>query len=112
MTTQNSLPGRLAEKIAIVTGSSAGIGRAIALAFAREGAKVICSDLHPTASVNIGDETHIATHDKIMSENGTAIFVKTDVGEAEQVEELVHQGAEIFGRVDMYVLFCSFIKQE
>lgn len=110
--TQNSVLGHLAEKVAIVTGSSAGIGRAIALAFAREGAKVVCSDLHPTASVNIGDETHIATHDKIMAENGTAVFVKTDVGDAEQVEELVHQGTEIFGRVDMYVTFLIYLRQD
>jgi len=94
-------PGRLADKVAIVTGSSAGIGRAIAIAYAREGAKVICSDLQPLAKVDIGDEAKVATHDAISKEGGTAAFVKCDVGEAAEVEELVHEAVEIFGRVDM-----------
>lgn len=96
-----SHPGRLANKVAVVTGSSAGIGRAIALAYAREGAKVVCSDLQPLAKVNIKDESHIATHDAIMKEGGIGVFVKCDVGEAHEVEELVHEAVEIFGRVDM-----------
>lgn len=96
-----SHPGRLANKVAVVTGSSAGIGRAIALAYAREGAKVVCSDLQPLAKVNIKDESHIATHDAIMKEGGIGVFIKCDVGEAHEVEELVHETVEIFGRVDM-----------
>jgi NAD(P)-dependent dehydrogenase (short-subunit alcohol dehydrogenase family) len=96
-----SHPSRLADKVAIVTGSSAGIGRAIALAFAREGAKVVCSDLQPLAHVDIKDEAHVATHDAIMREGGIGAFVKADVGEAAEVEELVHEAVEIFGRVDM-----------
>jgi 3-oxoacyl-ACP reductase-like protein len=100
-TTIKSHPGRLADKVAIVTGSSAGIGRAIALAFAREGAKVVCSDLQPLAKVDIKDEAHVATHDAITKEGGIGVFVKADVGEAQEVEELVHQAVEIFGRVDM-----------
>jgi 3-oxoacyl-ACP reductase-like protein len=93
--------GRLANKVAIVTGASSGIGRAIALQFAREGAKVVCSDLQPTAKVEMGDESRIATHDAISKEGGVGVFVKADVGEASEVEELVNQGVEIFGRVDM-----------
>ena len=102
--TINSHPvGRLTDKVAIVTGSSAGIGRAIALAFAREGAKVVCSDLQPLAKVDIKDEAHVATHDAITQGGGIGVFVKADVGDAHEVEELVHQAVEIFGRVDMYV---------
>ncbi len=95
-------PGRLANKVAIVTGSSGGIGRAIALRFAREGAKVLCADLQALAGVSVGgDETHIATHDLIMREGGEGAFLKCDVGEAAEVEELVHQGVDIWGRIDM-----------
>lgn len=96
-------PGRLADKVAVVTGSSAGIGRAIALAFAREGAKVVCSDLQPLATIDINDEAHVATHDAITNEGGYSAFVKADVGEAHEVEELVHEAVEIFGRVDIFV---------
>jgi len=52
--------------------------------------------------VNVGgDETHIATHDLIMREGGIGAFFKCDVGEAAEVEELIHQGVEIWGRVDV-----------
>lgn len=96
-------PGRLADKVAVVTGSSAGIGRAIALAFPREGTKVFCSDLKPLAAVDIKDEAHVATHDAITDEGDYSAFVKADVGEAHEVEELVHEAVDIFGRVDMNV---------
>lgn len=93
--------GRLKGKIAIVTGSSAGIGRAIALAFAMEGAKVVCSDMHSSAKNLIGDEPPIATHDAIVKEGGHSIFVKADVGEAQEVEKLVEEAVTKFGRLDM-----------
>ncbi|KAE8446241.1 hypothetical protein EG329_012466 [Mollisiaceae sp. DMI_Dod_QoI] len=98
-----SHPGRLADKVAVITGSSAGIGRAIALAFAREGAQVVCSDLQPLANVDIKDEAHLATHDAITEEGGIGVFVKADVGETHEVEELVHEAVDIFGRVDIFV---------
>lgn len=102
ITTTNSHPiGRLTDKVAIVTWSSAGIGRAIALAFAREVARVVCSDLQPLAKVDTKDEAHLATHDAITQGGGIGVFVKDDVGEASEVGESVHQAVEIFGRVDM-----------
>jgi NAD(P)-dependent dehydrogenase (short-subunit alcohol dehydrogenase family) len=61
----------------------------------------VCSDLQPVAKVEMGDESKIATHDAISKEGGVGVFVKADVGEASEVEELVNQGVEIFGRVDM-----------
>ena len=93
--------GRLKGKIAIVTGSSAGIGRAIALAYAREGAKVVCSDVHSSAKNAIGEESPMATHDAIVKEGGCSIFVKADVGEAQEVEKLVEEAVTKFGRLDM-----------
>lgn len=92
---------RLNGKIAIVTGSSAGIGRAIALAYAREGAKVVCSDVHSSAKNDIEAESPIATHDAIAEEGGCSVFVKADVGEAQEVEKLVEEAVTKFGRLDM-----------
>jgi NAD(P)-dependent dehydrogenase (short-subunit alcohol dehydrogenase family) len=54
--------------------------------------------------VDIKDEAHVTTHDAITQGGGIGVFVKADVGDAHEVEELVHQAVEIFGRVDMYVL--------
>lgn len=93
--------GRLQSKIAIVTGSSSGLGRAIALLYAKEGASILCADLRPEARMNLGDEGEVKTHDLIIAEGGKAIFVKCDVGKAEDWEEVVRRCVEGWGRVDM-----------
>lgn len=93
---------RLANKVAIVTGASSGLGRAIAIRYAQEGAKVVCADLHPTARAR--EEAEITTHDLISKNGGEAIFVKSDVGGAAQMENLVQVAVNDFGRVDMYAL--------
>lgn len=92
---------RLQDKIAIVTGASSGIGRAISLRYAREGAKVVCADISDTARSQIPEEEEITTHDLITQEGGHAIFVQTDVGDAGQVESLVKTAVDKFGRIDM-----------
>ncbi|KAF4626577.1 hypothetical protein G7Y89_g11583 [Cudoniella acicularis] len=70
MVSGTTTPGCLTSKVAIVTGSSSGIGRAIAIRFAQEGAKVVCSDIYPFASVDIKDEADVATHEAIIKEGG------------------------------------------
>lgn len=95
------MPGRLEKKIAIVTGSSSGIGRAISLAFAREGATVVCSDISTVSRNEASKEPEISTHDLISKEGGKAIFVKASVAKPEEVEALVKKTVEKFGRLDM-----------
>ncbi|RAQ47467.1 short chain type dehydrogenase [Aspergillus flavus] len=66
---------RLVNNIAIVTGSSSGIGRAIALKFSREGADDHCADIREIARTEILTETEIATHDLITQNGGTAVMI-------------------------------------
>lgn len=91
---------RLQDKTAIVTGSSSGLGRAIAVRYAQEGAKVICADLTPTARSQ--EEAEITTHDLIVKNGGHALFVQTDVGDAVQMERMVQTAVKEYGRLDMY----------
>ena len=79
-------------KIALVTGGGSGIGRASALAFAREGAKVVVADV----VIDGGEETI----GLIKKAGGEAIFVKADVSKAAEVEALVNKAVEAYGRLD------------
>lgn len=97
---------RLHDKVAIVTGASSGLGRAIAIRYAKEGAKVVCADLTPTARSQ--EEAGIMTHDLIIQENGQAIFVQTDVGDATQMETLVKEAVKAYGRLDVYEAYLQF----
>lgn len=82
----------LQNKVAIVTGASSGIGRAVALAFAREGVKVVVSDVARDG----GEETVRL----IKEQGGEAIFVPCDVSQSAQVEALVKRAVETYGRLD------------
>jgi NAD(P)-dependent dehydrogenase (short-subunit alcohol dehydrogenase family) len=86
------MPGRVEGKVALVTGGASGIGRATALAFAREGAKLVIADLNE----NGGQQTvHL-----IAEQGGQAIFVRTDVSQAVEVQALISQAVATYGRLD------------
>lgn len=86
------MSGRMDGKVVIVTGGSSGIGRATAIAFAREGAKVVIA----ARRVNEGEETV----KQIVDAGGEAIFVQTDVTQAKEVQALVDSTLEQYGRLD------------
>lgn len=79
-------------KVALVTGAASGIGRATALAFAREGARVVVSDM----DVEGGNETV----EQIVALNGDATFVRTDISVSAEVQHLVQQTIDRYGRLD------------
>lgn len=85
---------RLANKVAIITGASSGIGRGSAYVFAREGAKIVAADIDDAG----GEETAAA----IRSEGGDAIFVHTDVSKAADMENLVKATVEKFGKLNIF----------
>ena len=87
--------GMLAGKAALITGAGNGIGRATALLFAQEGARVAAADLDRE-----GAEETAAT---IREAGGEAIALSVEVVEAEQVEAMLDAAAEAFGRID-----CAF----
>jgi len=86
---------KLKGKNAIVTGAGSGIGQGIALAFAKEGAKVLVADVNEKG----GKQTVF----KIKERGGEAIFIKTDVSNASSVGKMVQSCVNEFGGVDILV---------
>jgi len=85
-------------KVAIVTGASSGIGRAIALGFAAEGAAVVIADIVETPL-----EGGESTLDLLRDAGATASFEKTDVGRWEDIDRLVSSAVARHGRLDVMV---------
>ena len=83
---------RLEGKVSLVTGAGSGIGRASALAFAREGAKVVVADM----SIAGGEETA----QMIRQAGGDAIFVKTDVTRSDEVAAMIKKSVDTYSRLD------------
>ena len=86
---------RFEAKVAIVTGAGSGIGRATALALAKEGAHVVVAN----RNAEKGQETVSA----IVAAGGTALFVKTDVSQEADVQNLVKTTVERFGTIDLLI---------
>ncbi|MDP4549880.1 glucose 1-dehydrogenase [Alkalihalobacillus macyae] len=85
---------RLQDKVAIVTGGGGGIGRATALRFAREGAKVVVSDIHSES----GEESV----DQITKMGGESIFVRTDTSMEGDMKALVEECEKRYGGLDIF----------
>ena len=84
---------RLADKVAIITGSAGGMGRAAAELFASEGASIVVTDV----AEKEGEETANA----IREVGGRAIFVRANVAVEEEVHQMVNEAVEAFGHVDI-----------
>jgi NAD(P)-dependent dehydrogenase (short-subunit alcohol dehydrogenase family) len=84
-----------ADKVAIVTGGSRGIGRAIAQGLAREGARVVIASRTPSDGQ--------AAVQQIEAQGGQALYVQTDVSRRADVERMVRQAEEAFGPVDILI---------
>jgi len=86
---------RLENKAAIITGAGSGIGRAIALAFSKEGAKIVVADW--------AEKEGMETVEQIKKQSKGAIFVKTDVSKAEDINKMVKACLDNFNRIDILV---------
>ncbi|MCJ1271349.1 hypothetical protein MMC22_011249 [Lobaria immixta] len=87
---------RLANKVAIVTGASSGLGRAIALAYAGHGTRlVVCADLQENPHSGVVHET-VPTHELIRQRHGRerAVFTKTDVSKSHDIEACVNEAVD------------------
>jgi NAD(P)-dependent dehydrogenase (short-subunit alcohol dehydrogenase family) len=84
---------RLKDKVAIITGAASGIGRATALKFAREGAKVVAADVQ--------NEANEETVKSIRAEEGTATAIQTDVTDPRAISRMVQAALEAYGRLDI-----------
>jgi 3-oxoacyl-(acyl-carrier-protein) reductase len=84
---------QLNDKVVVVTGAARGIGRTIALEFAKEGANVISND--------ISDGTPVAEEIKKMGQKAT--FIKANISDREEAEQLINKTIEKFGRIDVLV---------
>ena len=86
---------RLKDKVTLITGAGAGIGRAIALEFAREGAKLLLAELN--------EETGRAVTDEVAAAGGEARFQRCDTSKETEVQAAVQAALDGFGRLDIMV---------
>ena len=86
---------RLKNRVAIVTGAGQGIGRALALGLAGEGAEVVVAD--------VNDENAASVKREIEASGGTALATNTDVSKEDSVQDMVDESLREFGKVDILI---------
>jgi NAD(P)-dependent dehydrogenase (short-subunit alcohol dehydrogenase family) len=84
---------RLANKVALITGGTSGIGEASALLFAKEGAKIAIAGRNEKRGHSVTEQ--------ILQEGGSAIFIRTDVRKSEECRRAVDETVHAFGRLDI-----------
>jgi 3-oxoacyl-[acyl-carrier protein] reductase len=94
---------KLKDRVAIVTGAAGGIGKAVAWAFLREGAKVVLVDVEKTGLELL--------HQEIRSGGGQALAVPCDVSKASEVKQMVDQVQRAFGHIDILVNNAGIIRR-
>ena len=87
---------QLEHKTAVITGASNGIGRSMALAFAREGARTVVNYNSSVARAE-------AVVNEIRSNGGHAVAIQANVGHADQIDNLIRSTQAEFGQIDIWV---------
>jgi NAD(P)-dependent dehydrogenase (short-subunit alcohol dehydrogenase family) len=93
--------GRLEDRVALITGADSGIGRAVAIAFAREGADVLCSYLNE-------DDDAAQTKRLVEDAGRRCVTVAGDIGDRDHCRQLVQRTVEELGRLDVLVNNAAF----
>lgn len=86
---------KLENKVAIITGAGSGIGRATALLFAQEGAKVVVADINEKSGMEVVEE--------IKNAGGEGLFIGLDATNREQTKQMVKDALEKYGRIDVLI---------